>query len=116
MYIQQMQPKLRAYLTTLREQAYVDIQPGFLDTGASGKESKPVFTAYAPPAVKKKKVKDKARFDRGGRYSTVAATKKAPAVVASPDTTGTRTLTGADAAPVDPKTGLAVMDAPAQAS
>ena len=29
MYIQQMQPKLRAYLTTLREQAYVDIQPGF---------------------------------------------------------------------------------------
>ena len=114
MYIQQMQPKLRAYLTTLREQAYVDIQPGFLDTGASGKESKPVFTAYAPPAVKKKKVKDKARFDRGGRYSTVAATKKAPAVVASPDTTGTRTLTGADAAPVDPKTGLAVMDAPAK--
>ncbi len=113
MYIQQMQPKLREYLTKLREDAYVDIQPGFVDTGASGKESKPVFTAYAPPAAKKKKVKDKARFDRGGRYSTVAA-KKAPAVVASPDTTGTRTLTGADAAPVDPNTGLAVIAAPAK--
>ncbi len=112
MYMQQMQPALRAYLTKLRENAYVDIQPGFVDSGASAKETKPVFTAYAPPVVKKKKAKDKARFDRsGGRYTTVAAAKK-PVVVASPDTTGTRTLTGADAAPVvDSKTGLAVMPA-----
>ncbi len=110
MYMQQMQPALRAYLTKLREDAYVDIQPGFVDSGASAKETKPVFTAYAPPVVKKKKAKDKARFDRsGGRYTTVAATKK-PVVVASPDTTGTRTITGPDAASlVDPKTGLAIL-------
>ena len=110
-YMQQMQPALRAYLTRLREESYVDIQPGFVDAGASGKESKPIFTAYAPPAPKKKKNKDKARFDRGGgRYTTVASVNKP--VVASPDTTGTRTLTGADAAPlIDPKTGLAVLPA-----
>jgi peptidyl-prolyl cis-trans isomerase SurA len=110
MYMQQMQPALRAYLTKLRENAFVDIQPGFVDSGASAKETKPIFTAYAPPVVKKKKVKDKARFDRsGGRYTTVAA-KKAPVVVASPDTTGTRTLTGSEAGTtVDPKTGLAVI-------
>ena len=33
--MQQMQPALRAYLTKLREEAYIDIKPGFVDTGAS---------------------------------------------------------------------------------
>ena len=113
-YMNAMQPALRAYLTKLREEAYVDIQPGFTDSGATGKESKPLFTAYAPPAVKKKKpAKDKARFDRSsGRY--VAVSGPAPkTVVAGPDTTGGRTLTGADAAPmIDPKTGLANLGKP----
>ncbi len=56
MYSEQMQPALRAYLTKLREEAYIDIRPGYVDTGASPKQTKPVFTAYAPPPVKKKKV------------------------------------------------------------
>jgi peptidyl-prolyl cis-trans isomerase SurA len=116
-YMQEMQPALRAYLTKLREESYVDVQPGFVDSGASGKESKPVFTAYAPPPTKKKKDKDKSRFDRtGARYTPASATVK-KTVVASPDTTGTRTLTGADAAPlIDPKTGLAVLPATRTAS
>jgi peptidyl-prolyl cis-trans isomerase SurA len=114
MYMAQMQPALRAYLTKLREESYVDIQPGFVDSGASPKETKPVFTAYAPPAVKLKKAKDKSRFDRNGRYVTASATKS---VVASPDTTGTRTITGPEAAPlIDPKTGLAVLPATRTAS
>ncbi len=98
-YIGQMQPALRAYLTKLREQSYVDIQPGFVDSGASAKETKPVFTAYAPPVVKQKKPKTGGRFDRSG---------KGPSVASSPDSGG-RTLTGADAreAGVDPATGLA---------
>ena len=97
MYMQQMQPALRAYLTKLRETSYVDIQPGFVDSGASASETKPVFTAYAPPPVKKKVDKEKERFDRNA----------SKAVIASPDTTGTRTLTGADApkAGIDPATG-----------
>jgi peptidyl-prolyl cis-trans isomerase SurA len=110
MYMQAMQPALRAYLTKAREQAYIDVQPGFVDSGASANETKPVFTAYAPPVAKKKKAKQTVRFDRGGRYSAA----KTKAVAASPDTTGTRTLTGADAkaAAVDPNTGMAAIVAP----
>jgi peptidyl-prolyl cis-trans isomerase SurA len=110
MYMQAMQPALRAYLTKAREQAYIDVQPGFVDSGASANETKPVFTAYAPPVPKKKKPKQTVRFDRGGRFSTAKTTPEA----ASPDTTGTRTLTGADskAVPVDPNTGMAAITAP----
>ena len=100
-YMQQMQPALRTYLTKLRENAYIDVSPGFVDAGSTSKESKPVFTAYAPPPTKKKKAKKTVRFVRGG----VPAAPKA--IVSSPDTTGGRTLTGAEAAPVDPKTGMA---------
>ncbi|HSU18282.1 MAG TPA: peptidylprolyl isomerase [Acidobacteriaceae bacterium] len=56
-YFQQLQPALRAYLTKGREEAYIDIKPGFVDTGASRQETKPVFTAYAPPPLKKKVLK-----------------------------------------------------------
>ena len=76
MYMDEMQPALRAYLTKLREDAYIDIKPGYVDAGASSKQTKPIFTAYAPPAVKKKRVVQKQRFDRGGRFST--ATKDEP--------------------------------------
>ena len=106
MYVAQMQPAMRAYLSKLRGQSYVDVQPGFVDSGATGNETKPVFTAYAPPVVKKKTVaKNKPRFVRAGATSTAALNKS---VVASPDTTGTRTITGPDAKPaIDPTTGLA---------
>lgn len=76
-YMQQLQPALRAYLTKQREDAYIDIAPGFVDSGASANETKPVFTAYAPPPVKKKKVQQKQRFEsNGGRF---AAAHKVPA-------------------------------------
>ena len=112
MYMQQMQPALRAYLSKLRGDAYIDMQPGFADSGATGNESKLINTAYVPPPVKKKSDKAKSRF----------APAPAKAVVASPDTTGGRTITGADAdvAPVvahaaapatDPNTGLARLTA-----
>ncbi len=64
LYMEEMQPALRAYLTKLREQAYIDIKPGYVDSGASPLETKPVFSAYAPPAPKKKKVVEKKRFER----------------------------------------------------
>jgi len=56
LYMDQMQPALRAYLTKARNTAYVDIKPGFVDTGSDKKEVKPTFTAYAAPAPKKKVV------------------------------------------------------------
>ncbi len=111
MYVAQMQPAMRAYLSKLRSQSYVDVQPGFVDSGATGNETKPVFTAYAPPVVKKKVVaKNKPRFVRAGTTSNAALSKP---VLASPDTTGTRTITGPEATPsINPTTGLASLAPP----
>lgn len=47
LYMSKMQPALREYLTKLRENAYIDIKPGYIDTGASPNETKPVFTTAA---------------------------------------------------------------------
>jgi peptidyl-prolyl cis-trans isomerase SurA len=65
-----MAPAVRTYLTTLREQSYVDIKPGYIDSGASAKETKPVYSSYTPPAPKKKKKVERTRFretERGFR-------------------------------------------------
>jgi peptidyl-prolyl cis-trans isomerase SurA len=75
MYQEQMQPALRAYLTHLREDAYIDIKPGFVDSGASTLQTKPLFSAYTPPAPKKKAAPAKARFDR---HNPAAAAGTAP--------------------------------------
>ena len=61
-YMSRMEPAIREYLTTMREQAYIDIKPGFTDTGASAKQTKPVYSAYVPPAPKKKKKVQRTRF------------------------------------------------------
>ena len=66
LYTQQMQPAIRAYLTKLREDAYVDIRPGFVDSGASPKQTKPIFSAYAPPTPKKKKNQQVTRYGTAG--------------------------------------------------
>jgi peptidyl-prolyl cis-trans isomerase SurA len=56
-YMEQMEPALRKYLTRLREEAYIDIRPGYVDTGASPNETKPIYSAYTPPLSKKEKQK-----------------------------------------------------------
>ncbi len=43
-YYQKLQPALRVYLTKLREDAYIDVKPGFVDTGASPNQTKPILT------------------------------------------------------------------------
>ncbi|WP_158943103.1 peptidylprolyl isomerase [Granulicella sp. S190] len=98
-YTDQMQPALRAYLTKLREEAYIDIRAGYVDSGASAKQTKPVFTAYAPPAVKKKAAHQKKRFDRGTKFSTVAKTSATPAAAAVPAVASTTTKNGKPAKP-----------------
>jgi peptidyl-prolyl cis-trans isomerase SurA len=65
-YMQKLQPALRTFLTKLREQAYIDIKPGFVDTGASPNQTKPIMTTGSSsdlstagnkkPAKKKKKL------------------------------------------------------------
>ena len=61
-FMTQMQPAIRQYLTQMREQAYIDIRPGYTDTGASPLETKPIYSAYTPPSPKKKKKAERARY------------------------------------------------------
>jgi peptidyl-prolyl cis-trans isomerase SurA len=59
LYMQKLQPALRAYLTTLREQAFIDYKPGYVDSGASAKQTKPVETTAKDVTAKKLKKKKK---------------------------------------------------------
>ena len=59
LYMQKLQPALRAYLTTLREQAYIDYKSGYVDTGASTKQTKPVETEDKEAGARKLKKKKK---------------------------------------------------------
>jgi len=59
LYMQKLQPALRAYLTTLREEAYIDCKPGYIDSGASAKQTKPVETTAKEANAKKLKKKKK---------------------------------------------------------
>jgi len=52
LYSQRVQPALREYLTKLREDAYIDIKPGYTDTGASSKQTKLVYTSDSGPKTK----------------------------------------------------------------
>jgi peptidyl-prolyl cis-trans isomerase SurA len=57
MYFDQLAPALRTYLTKARDDAYVEVSPGFVDSGSTHRTSKPVdiaYTAYKAPALKKK--------------------------------------------------------------
>ena len=73
-YMSRMEPAMRDYLTKMREQAYIDIKPGFSDTGASPRQTKPVYSAYVPPAPKKKKKVERTRF----RETTHTFRQKSP--------------------------------------
>jgi len=61
LYLKKLQPALRAYLTKLREDAYIDIKPGYTDTGASPNETKPIYTTAAADQARKH-AKKKKRF------------------------------------------------------
>jgi peptidyl-prolyl cis-trans isomerase SurA len=58
-YMKKLQPALREYLTKLREDAYIDVHQGYVDSGASPNETKPVFTTAAAEKGKKLKKKKK---------------------------------------------------------
>jgi peptidyl-prolyl cis-trans isomerase SurA len=125
LFLQRMQPKLREYLTKLREEAAIDIKPGVVDTGASGNEMKLSYSAYTPPAAKKPKKFQRARFrgrDRSRSAQTQTAKTAAPAATApataSPATTAAATAPVATtdaAAATAPTPATAVPPAPAAA-
>jgi len=59
LYMQKLQPALRDYLTKLREDAFIDIKAGYIDTGASSKQTKPVETTAKAVTAKNLKKKKK---------------------------------------------------------
>ncbi len=62
LYFEKLQPALRAYLTKLREDTYIDIKDGYVDSGASANENKPVETSAAKEADAKNLKKKKKKF------------------------------------------------------
>jgi peptidyl-prolyl cis-trans isomerase SurA len=62
LYESRMMPAMRDYLTQMREESYIDLKPGYTDSGASPKQVKPVYSAYTPPTTKKKAKVERTRF------------------------------------------------------
>jgi peptidyl-prolyl cis-trans isomerase SurA len=62
LYYQKLQPALRAYLTKLREEAYLKTAPGYVDSGRSANQTEPVETATAKEADAKKLNKKKKKL------------------------------------------------------
>jgi peptidyl-prolyl cis-trans isomerase SurA len=59
LYYEKLQPALRAYLTRLREDAYIKTAPGYVDSGASPNETLPIETTAAKEADAKRLDKKK---------------------------------------------------------
>jgi len=102
LYESRMEPAIRAYLTKMREEAFIDIKAGYVDTGASPNETKPIYSAYVPPAPKKKRKVERTRF----RESPHTFRQKGPAPAVDTDSEdetasgSDKTATQAKAAPV----------------
>jgi peptidyl-prolyl cis-trans isomerase SurA len=58
-YMRKLQPALRAYLQKLREEAYIDIKTGYVDTGASPNQTKPIETLAKDATAKQLKKRKK---------------------------------------------------------
>ncbi len=82
LFLERMQPALRQYLTKLREEAYVEVKPGAVDTGSSGNELRLSYSVYTPPEQKKKKKFVRTRFRGKDRSAVQTAAATAPASAA----------------------------------
>ncbi len=103
LFMERMQPALRQYLTKLREEAYVELKPGVVDTGSSGNEMRLSYSAYTPPAPKKKQKFARARFRGKTHEVETAAAGSAPAATATSATAAAATAaTPAAQAPATP--------------
>jgi peptidyl-prolyl cis-trans isomerase SurA len=64
LYSEKLQPALRVYLTKLREEAFIQYAPGFVDTGASPNQTQPIETT-APKESDAKKLSKKKKKKLG---------------------------------------------------
>jgi len=76
-YMDQLQPALRDYLTKARQDAYMDGKAGFVDTGsnvACRSTATPKFTTYTPPPIKKRTLaKQKAEQEKAAKAAAELA-------------------------------------------
>jgi peptidyl-prolyl cis-trans isomerase SurA len=89
-------PAMRQYLAQLRDEAAIYIKPGYEDSAATAAEKHPsiTFSAYTPPATKKKRKVERTRF----RETTHTFRQKSGAAPAAAD------QATATAAPAKPAT------------
>jgi peptidyl-prolyl cis-trans isomerase SurA len=62
LYYQKIDPALRQYLTKLREDAYIDIKQGYVDSGASPNQTKLIYTSAPEARTKDLSKKKKKKF------------------------------------------------------
>jgi peptidyl-prolyl cis-trans isomerase SurA len=74
LYGPKMQPKVREYLTKLRQQAFLQIKPGFVDTGAARGQN----TAWQDPAQLKPETVTKAEVEQKTRHKRLLWTIPIP--------------------------------------
>jgi peptidyl-prolyl cis-trans isomerase SurA len=84
-YTSRMEPAMREYLTKMRNEAFINIKPGYEDSAATPSELKSsiIFSAYTPPAPKKKVKVERTRFRENTRsFRQKSAQSAAPAAPA----------------------------------
>lgn len=62
LYMQKLDPALREYLTKLREEAFIVIKPGYVDTGASANQTNPIETSIKEASARNLKSKKKKKL------------------------------------------------------
>jgi len=114
LYMARMEPAIRDYLTEMRDQAYLDIKPGYVDSGASpNKNVYPIsYSAYTAPSAKKKRKVERTRF----RETNHTFRQKGPApTIEAVGATVAGVKQDAAAAPTDKKSAKEAAKAAAKA-
>ena len=83
-YMSRMEPAIRDYLNKMRDEAFIQIKQGYTDSGATYAELHPsiAFSAYVPPAPKKKAKVERTRFRESTRTFRQKSGAAAPAPAA----------------------------------
>jgi peptidyl-prolyl cis-trans isomerase SurA len=83
-YMSRMEPAIRAYLSKMRDEDFIWIQQGYTDSAATYGELHPSinFSAYVPPAPKKKAKVERTRFRESTRTFRQKSGTGAPAPAA----------------------------------
>jgi peptidyl-prolyl cis-trans isomerase SurA len=106
-YVDALTPALRTYLTKARDDAYMDIAPGFVDTGSARKSTKPAdigYTAYVPPAIKKRtQVKQRVEQEKADKAQAELAAARAKVAEKQAAKTAGNSLVAKNDVPAKPK-------------